>query len=391
MMAKIKKETKKYPAGTMLAVDLYNNGNFFEAELKNYRTDKRNKDEVWAYVKYHDDEETEGWIDLNIIQVIELSQDNILTLEDCAAENLTDDEKGFLGRRLTVLWLDDARYTGTVTKILKDDNEFVFIKYDNGDKCWYNLSPEYEQESQYDESENTTNKRTTRKSETKSSTTVKKEEESSTSNKSNADADFDMSRKNLEKKYPVGCTISVDVYHDEHYHEATVKKYLLNANKRQQAKGEHWVYIEFFDKARTKQWIDLGCIKVIRMTPEKTLRLDQLKPGDDKGFLGRRIVVMWQDGNKYRGLATRSAKNNKHFVFVEYDDGDECWCDLKRESEWSFDGDGSLGSDDDDDNSSDESEEEENTRAKTKRKGNAEGQDRSTKRARRSREESFDF
>lgn len=370
----------------MLAVDLYNNGNFFEAELKNYRTDKRNKDEVWAYVKYHDDEETEGWIDLNIIQVMELSEDNILTLEDCAAENLTDEEKGFLGRRLTVLWLDDARYTGTVTKILKDDDEFVFIKYDNGDKCWYNLSPEYEQEAQYDESENTTNKRSTRKS----TKTVKKEEESSASKKSNAETDFDLARKKLEKKYPVGCTISVDVYHDEHYHEATVKKYLLNANKRQQAKGEHWVYIEFFDKARTKQWIDLGCIKVIRMTPEKTLRLDQLKPGDDKGFLGKRIVVMWQDGNKYRGLATRSAKNNKHFVFVEYDDGDECWCDLKRESEWNFDGDDSVGSDGDDDNSSDESEEEENTRAKTKRKGNAEGQGRSTKRGR-SREESYDF
>jgi hypothetical protein len=398
-MSKIKKETtvshqqqRKYPSGTMLAVDLYANGNFFEAELKNYRTDKRDKDINWAFVQYVDDKETKGWIDLNIIRVVELSEENILTQEDFVGKNLTDDEKGFVGRRLTVLWLDDARYTGTITKTMKDDKSFVFITYDNGDKCWYNLSPECEEPSRFEETESVSKRKNSSKNSTKSSTKVKEEstnaqEESSTSKKSVIDADFkkyELARKELEKKYPIGCTIFVDIYHDEHYHEAIVKKYLANTNKRQQAKGEQWIYIQFLDKVKTKQWIDLSCIKAINMSHEKTLRLDELKPGDDKGFLGKRIVVEWQDGNKYRGLATRSAKDNKHFVFLEYDDGDECWCDLQRESEWIFDDEDS--DDNDDDNSSGESVEIEKSRAKPKRKGNTEAPGQSTKKAK-----PFDF
>merc|ERR1719413_173946 len=124
-------------------------------------------------------------------------------------------------------------------------------------------------------------------------------------------------------------------------------------------KGEQWVYIQFLDKAKTKQWIDLKCINVINMTAEKTIRLDTLTKNDEKGFLGKRIVVQWPDGNKYRGLATRSARDNKYFVFLEYDDGDECWCDLQRETEWSIDDEPSSGSDGSDKNeegdSSDES------------------------------------
>jgi len=403
-MPKIKKETtvshqqkRKYPSGTMLAVDLYANGNFFEAELKNYRTDKRNKDENWAFVQYVDDKSTKGWVDLNIIQQVELSEENILTQEDFVGKNLKDDEKGFLGRRLTVLWLDDARYTGTITKAMKDNKNFVFINYDNGDKCWYNLLPECEEPSRFEEKISKTS--------TTSATIVEEEsanaqEESSTAKKSNIATDvkkYGMARKKLEKKYPIGCAIFVDIYHDEHYHEAIVKKYLANANKRQQAKGEQWVYIKFFDEAKTKQWIDLSCIEVVDMPPEKTLRLDKLKPGDDKGFLGKRIVVEWKDGNKYRGLATRSSKDNKHFVFIEYDDGDECWCDLQRESEWSFDDEGSSEIDDDDDDedenevdddddndddkSSDESTEIETSKAKPKRMGDTAASGQPTKKA----------
>ena len=388
-MARIKKETtlshqqqRKYPSGTMLAVDLYANGNFFEAELKNYRTDKLNKDENWAFVQYVDDKSTKGWIDLNIIRVVELSEENILTQEDFVDKNLKDDEKGFLGRRLTVLWLDDARYTGTITKTMKDDKSFVFITYDTGDKCWYNLLPECEEPSRFEEKGSKTS--------TTSSTMVKEEsanaqEESSTAKKSNIDAQFkkyEMARKKLEKKYPIGCTIFVDIYRDEHYHEAIVKKYLANANKRQQAKCEQWIYIQFLDKS--KQWIDLSCIDVVDMPPEKTLRLDKLKPGDKKGFLGKRIVVEWKDGNKYRGLATRSAKESKHFVYLEYDDGDECWCDLQREREWSFDDEDSSEIDDDgvdDDKSSDESAEIETSRTKPKRKGDTEASGQPTKKA----------
>jgi len=400
-MTKIKKEklgNQNFPCGTLLAVDLYSNGNYFEAILKNNKTDKKNKGENWGYMQYLDEKETKGWIDLNVVRVVELSKENILTQEDRNGKSVMDDEKGFLGRRLTVLWVDDARYTGTITKTMKDNKNFVFISYDNGDKCWYSLLPENEEPSKFEESQGAGNKKN-RKSTAKSSARVKKEEEeASTGKKSNIDADFqkhEMERKELEKKYPIGSTIAVDIYHDEHYHEAIVKKYLLNTTKKQQARGEQWVYIQFLDKANTKQWIDLKCIKAIKRSPGKTLRFDELKPGDEKGFLGKRIVVVWPDGNKYRGLATRSAKEDKHFVFIEYDDGDECWCDLQRESEWNIDGEDSVDSDDDAENnagniSSDESSEEENSTAKSKRKGNNEDASQLTKKAKLT-DESYDF
>ena len=150
-MSKVKKETnqKKYAPGTLLAVDLYENGNFFEAKLKHYRTENQKKDEEWALVQYLDDNETENWIDLNVKDVVELTDDNIFTQEE--SENLSEDEKGHLGRRLTVLWLDNDRNSGTITKTLKDKKDFVFISYDCGDKCWYNLLAEFQEPSEIEE------------------------------------------------------------------------------------------------------------------------------------------------------------------------------------------------------------------------------------------------
>jgi len=360
-MANIKEEAtvalqegKKYVAGTIIAVDLYANGNFFEALLQHYRTDRRAKDEVWAYMKYLDDKETKGWVDLNATKTVELNEENILTEEGAAEQDLTD-ERGFLGRRLTVKWVDDARYTGTITKIMKDNKNFVFITYDNGDKCWYNLSPATEEPSQYEETQNTANS----KSRKTTSKKVKKEKEDDDKDSNPEIEKFKKARKDLEKKYPVGCTIAVDIYRDEHYHDAKVTKYLATPTKKQMEKGEQWVHIQFLDNSRSKQWIDLNYINVIRMTPENTLRLSEIKPTDEKGFLGKRLIIEWPDGNKYRGVATKSARDNKHFVYVEYDDGDECWCDLQLESEWNFDDEERDVEDDaeivDDTNSSDES------------------------------------
>lgn len=372
MSSRVKKEKKKsYPLNTKLAVDLYANGNFFEARLKNYRDDKRYKDANWVYMEYLDEEETKGWIDLNIIEVMELVDEDILTLEDSLRPelNFTDEEKGFLGRRVSVAWVDDAQYTGTITKTMKTRKTFVFISYDNGDKCWYNLEPACECAPQVigtsQDSDGKTNGRKSKKAKTASKVKDERDVQPSSSTLSSSKkstlpgpepdaAKHEMARKELETKYPVGCTIAVDVYHDEHYHEAIVKKYLLTANKKQIAHGEQWVYIQFLDKSKTKQWIDLNCIAVMTMTPEKCLSLDKLENGDDKGFLGKRIVVEWPDGNKYRGLATRSAKDNKHFVFLEYDDGDQCWCDLQRESEWNIDGDDPFDDQDNDNNDDDD-------------------------------------
>lgn len=396
--SKVKKETseqRKYPIGTILAVDLYANGNFFEAVLKNYRTEKRGNDGNWAFMEYLDDKDSKGWVDLNAIRVVELLEENILTLEDCDGKDVTEDEKGFLNRRLTVLWMDDSRYSGTITKTFKNNKTFVFISYDNGDKCWYNLSSEKQEQSKMEDTESVANSQGSRQSTTKSSKSIKeeaiKEQEESVMEKEAISKKHEIAKRELQKKYPIGCTISVDIYHDGHYHDATVKKFLGNANKRQQAKGEQWIYIQFLDHSKMKQWIDLSCIKAIKMTPEKTLRLDELEPGDDRGFLGKRIIVEWPDGNKYRGLATRSAIDNKHFVFVEYDDGDECWCDLQLESEWGIDDEEAVEVDNDyDSESDDESVEAGKSRPKSKRKKNAEASDKSIKKAK-AGEEEYDF
>ena len=394
-------QQRMFPVGSMLAVDLYANGNFFEAVLNDYGTDEKDKDVEQAEMHYLDDNNTKGWIDLNVIQAVELSQEKILTLND-SDDKLTDDEKGFLGRRLTVQWSDGVRYSGMISKTMKNKKNFVFISYDDGDKCWYNLSPQKEKTPRKDAPRNTTDTNSKRSSSaTSKSARIKNEsldeEEESSSNKKSQE----IIKRELQKKYPIGSTIAVDVYHDEHYHDAVVKKYQSNPSKQSQARGEQWVYLHFMsNKGNSKQWIDLNCIKAIKVTPESTRRLDDVKPGEDKGFLGKRITLEWSDGNKYRGIATRSVKDNKYFVFLEYDDGDQCWCDLQRESEWSIEGEDTLelddddnddnDDDDDDDNSSGESSKEEKPRAPPKRKTSAEATGQATKKTK-PIEESFDF
>lgn len=370
-MAKIKKEKKQthYPPGTLLAVNLYDNGNFFEGQVVPEGSGKRSKDEV--FVQYVDEKGSSGWIDLNVIQVVELPKDNILTKEECDEKSITGDEKGYMGRRLSVLWRDDVTYTGTITKVLKDNKNFVFISYDDGDKCWYNLLPE-NQEPDVHESRKTTGK---------ASKKIKKEDKSSSDN---AVSLFYKKQKEIHEKYPIGSFISVDVYGDGHYHEAVVAKLHDNPNRKQIEENQQWIWVDFVvDNSRSG--IDLNVKKAIKMTEENTIRIDKLKPGDERGFLGKRIVVEWADGNKYCGKATRSARDNKFFVFLEYDDGDQCWCDLHREREWHLEdqvssdsaGDGEDGMDDTDSESADVT----RSKAKSKRKGATKQPDKSTKKA----------
>ncbi len=367
-MARIKKETKQnhYPPGTLLAVNLYDNENYFEGELKHYGSGKRSKNE--AFIQYRDDKNSSGWIDLNVIQVVELAKDNILTKDESEEKSVTDKEKGYIGRRLTVNWRDDVRYSGCITKVLKDNKNFVFIEYDDGDECWYNLLPNLQREDIVDENF----KKYDSKPTTKPSKKIKKEEKSSSDTAATL---FEKTRKENQEKYPVGSLISIDIYGDEHYHEAYVKRFQSNPKKKEIEANEQWIYVEFVTD-NSKSGIDLSQRTVIKMTEENTIRLDKLKPGDERGFLGKRLVVEWADGNKYCGKATRSARDNKHFVFVEYDDGDQCWCDLERESEWH------LEDEDPDDESTIDSESANmKSKAKSKRKGAAKTSDKSKKKA----------
>lgn len=383
-------QPKKYTVGTRLAVDLYDHGNFFEATVKN-TNDLKTKGVV--KVQYFDKDETVGTIDLNQTPTVELVQGNILALDDCANEHLSNDQKGFLGRRLTVQWEDNQRYSGTIIKTLRNQKSFVFIRYDDGDSVWYNLSHEKERAV-----ESSTNQKSSGKSAPKPPTKIKSESfDEATSRKSNSakkasqpDSNFEEARRELAKKYPIGCRIAVDSYHDQHYHEATLRKYIPNPSKAQQAKGEQWVYLHWLDKEKPRNWVDLNCIKAVKIVPEEIFMLDDLQNGQDKGFLGKRIVVQWKDGNKYCGLATKCSKDNKHFVFLEYDDGDQCWCDLQSESYWSIDGEDTFDDYDDGSSSSESSAEEDRARTQPKRKTSSQATSQSTKKTKPT-EESYDF
>jgi len=143
----------------------------------------------------------------------------------------------------------------------------------------------------------------------------------------------------MKQKYPIGSPLSVAYHHDEHFYPCIVKKY-HTPTKLQVERGEEWIFAQFADK--TKQWVDLHCIHYMKIPPEETWTLDDT--GDDdpnndgSSLLGKRIDVVWNDGNEYCGIVTKIMKNNQHFVFLEYSDGDKCWCDLREEYEWSIRG-----------------------------------------------------
>ena len=164
--------------------------------------------------------------------------------------------------------------------------------------------------------------------------------------------------KSLEEKYPIGLAISVAYHHDDHFYDCIVTKH-HNHTKVQTERGEEWVYVQFAND-RSKHCIDLNIVKSITPLSQDVLTLkewqNKKKTGNDyDGFIGQRIEVEWNDGNKYVGVATKMMKNNRYFVFMEYDDGDQCWCDLREEHDWNVIGiDDELNDDDDDDDIDDD-------------------------------------
>ena len=325
-------QKKKFPVGTLLAVNLFGDDNYFEARLKGYNRSANSKDKnvLWANLHYlHDDKPLQN--DLNLLKVIDLSKETIVEYNDDKKKvDDDDDETGFLGRRIIVQWPDGKRYTGMIIKYMEDKKNFAFIKYDDGEECWYNLSPTKEKVAR--------NEETVSNSSSSSSSSNNKNSNSSTKKvKQEIAADTDT----IERKYPPGTHISVALHHDEHFYDCVVKKY-LKRTKAQVEKNTKWGYVEWSEgKTSSKKngdWIDLNFIKAIKIKPERIITLNEIDDLEEDaiGFLGNRMELKWNDGNEYVGIVTKAMKNNKYFVFLEYDDGDKCWCDLRQESEWSI-------------------------------------------------------
>jgi len=313
-------------------------------------------------------------VDLSKETVIEKEENEDDEEEEDADIRNGDDTMGFLGRRIVVQWSSGIRYSGVVMKYTQQKTNFIYIQYDDGDSCWYDLDlmkkkeSRHEMEDEDDEDaedveeedvERTKSKTKKKKKKSKgaaAATTSKRLSSSSSSNKKGKETTGGVKKEStvaashegvgggggaieqalarMKQKYPIGSPLAVAYHHDEHFYPCIVKKY-HTPTKLQVERGEEWIFAQFADKS--KQWVDLHCIHYMKIPPEETWTLDD-KDDDDDGssLLGKRIDVVWNDGNEYCGIVTKIMKNNQHFVFLEYSDGDKCWCDLREEYEWSI-------------------------------------------------------
>ena len=73
-----------------------------------------------------------------------LWDDEMYTLEDEDVKEEGPDpaKHGHLGERLAVTWGDGGTYKGVVEKCMKNNDNVVFIRYDDGDQVWCNLLKE---------------------------------------------------------------------------------------------------------------------------------------------------------------------------------------------------------------------------------------------------------
>lgn len=288
MVTAVKKESsstddgrkKKYAVGSLLAVNLYGDDNYLEARLKSYNSRaNKGKNCLWATMQYVHENGKAQQNDLNLLEAVDLSQDTIIKPGDDNSKDTV------LGRRLIVQWNDGNRYPGVVAKCLKDKKDFVYIKYDDGDGSWYTLDPSKQISGQHE-------------------------------------------NKNIKEKYPIGAKLCVAYHHDGQFYDCIIKKY--HTDTKLLDKGQEWVYVLFCD-SQAKEWIDLRVVASVKIEPDKIVTMDTIDNMNTDKILGKRVKIQWKDGLKYSGIVTRRLTYDENFVFIEYDDGDKCWCDLKKQ------------------------------------------------------------
>lgn len=122
-------------------------------------------------------------------------------------------------------------------------------------------------------------------------------------------------------------------FSDGHFHEAIFKKYLP---PEKQSKEPHtcWVFAHIidYDLPESKwppSWVDLNSFRSFILDPDDVITAKKQMRGASS--LGKRLRVKWKDGNYYDGVVTRTLSSDKNFVYIEYDDGDQCWSSLGEE------------------------------------------------------------
>jgi hypothetical protein len=147
-----------------------------------------------------------------------------------------------------------------------------------------------------------------------------------------------ITKKNKESLEPE-TRLLLERYNDGHFYEVIFKRYLSEARRQKADENSCWVFVHFVEKDLperewSKCWIDLNTLRTFLLDDDQVMHLDEWEPDDDEegdSFLGKRLIVKWKDGNKYSGTVTRTIATNTNIVFIEYDDGDQCWSDLNEE------------------------------------------------------------
>ena len=149
--------------------------------------------------------------------------------------------------------------------------------------------------------------------------------------------------------YPIGSLLSIAYHNDGHYYDCTVKKHYPNTNKQSDSRKQ-WLFVHFTPSVSIPQqrWIDVNCIPSLRINmsddiftlqddsnnrSRKNIPCSKSNITDGIDLLGKEVVVEW-NSKQWRGKVTKVMKDNDHFVFIEYDNGDQSWCDLQNENSW---------------------------------------------------------
>ncbi|KAG7357301.1 hypothetical protein IV203_001989 [Nitzschia inconspicua] len=124
---------------------------------------------------------------------------------------------------------------------------------------------------------------------------------------------------------------------DGHFHEAIFKKYQSPKRQRREP-TKCWVFVYIVDSKISERrwdrnWVDLNSFRSFTVDKEDIVVLGDHDDNNaaDGSSLGKRLRVKWKNGRYYDGVVTKTLVSNKDFVFIEYDDGDQCWSNLSEE------------------------------------------------------------
>jgi hypothetical protein len=164
----------------------------------------------------------------------------------------------------------------------------------------------------------------------------------SNTKKQNSGGALKVISKKKKKSLDPETRILVERYDDGHFYEVIVKRYLSESRRQKVDQDSCWAFVHFVEKDQperkwTKNWVDLNSLRSLFLDEDQVVHLHEWEPGhkgdEEVSFLGRRLAVKWKDGNNYAGTVTRTIATDSNFVFIEYDDGDQCWSDLTEEAD----------------------------------------------------------